>query len=75
MGHVISRLKLNRHRCVSIPSNKDLFQRIGQRVLPPMADGQEAVFVNGTMDALDAVEAQLIREGQMPLAELDNLKK
>lgn len=69
MGHVIKRLKLNRYRCVSIPSNKDLFLRVGQRALPPMADGQIADYNNNTMENLDYLEAQLIKESQMPLSD------
>lgn len=71
MGHVIKRLKLNRHRCVSIPSNKDLFQRVGQRVLPPMADGQVADYNNSTMENLDYIESQLLKDSQIPPDGLD----
>lgn len=53
---------------VSIPSNKDLFMRVGMRALPEMADGQTFTATNGTMDEIDVYEAQLIKDSQMPLA-------
>lgn len=65
----VSRLKLNKFRLVSIPSNKDIFERVGQRVLPEMQDGQVAQFANGVMDEIDIAEAQLIKDSQMPLAD------
>lgn len=65
----VSRLKLNKFRLVSIPSNKDIFMRVGQRVLPDMADGQVAQYANGVMDEIDIAEAQLIKDSQIPLAE------
>lgn len=72
---VIDRLKLNRFRAVKCPKNKDLFERVGLRPVKEMADGQVASFTNGTMEAIDAAEAYLIRESQMPLADDDPLKK
>lgn len=60
------RLKLNKFRMVSIPSNKDLFMRIGRRNVP-MVDGQVASFSNGTMEELANLEAQLLKDNQMPL--------
>lgn len=63
----IKRLKLNRYKCVSIPKNKDLFLRVGQRVLPPMVDGQVADYPASVMDEMDSYEAQLIKDSQMPL--------
>ena len=62
------RLKLNKFRMVSIPSNKDLFMRIGRRSIP-MQDGQVAAYSNGTMEELDIIEAQLLKDNQMPLAD------
>lgn len=62
------RLKLNKFRMVSIPSNKDLFMRIGRRNVP-MTDGQVASFSNGTMEELSNLEAQLLKDNQMPLVE------
>lgn len=62
------RLKLNKFRMVSIPSNKDLFMRIGRRNVP-MVDGQVASFSNGTMEELSNIEAQLLKDDQMPLTE------
>lgn len=53
---------------VSIPSNKDLFLRIGRRNVP-MVDGQVASFSNGTMEELANLEAQLLKDNQMPLKE------
>lgn len=64
----VSRLKLNKFRLVSIPSNKDIFERVGQRVLPEMQDGQVAQFANGVMDEIDIAESQLIKDSQMPLS-------
>lgn len=66
---VVSRLKLNKFRQCSIPSNKDLFMRVGLRNLPEMADGQTAQFANGVMEEVDIAESQLIKDSQMPLAD------
>lgn len=66
---VIERLKLNKFRAVSIPKNKDLFMRVGIRPIPDMADGQVASFTNGVLDEMDCLEAQVIRDKDMPLAE------
>lgn len=63
----VEELKLNKFRHVSVPSNKDLFMRVGLRPIPDMADGQVAQFTNGIMDEVDALEAQLLRDSQMPL--------
>lgn len=60
-------MKLNKFRVVSIPTNKDLFMRVGSRPIPDMADGQVAQFTNGEIDALDAAEAYVIKDSQMPL--------
>lgn len=59
------RLKLNQFRMVSIPKPKDLFMRIGRRSMP-MQDGQVASFSNGVMEDLDNLEAQYLKESQMP---------
>lgn len=48
-------MKLNRFRNVSIPSNKDLFYRVGKRPLSAMADGQVANFDGSTMNQIDNV--------------------
>lgn len=66
MTHVVKRLKLNKFRAVSIPKNKDLFMRIGRRPLPSMADGQVASYNSNTMDVLSDIEAQILKENQMP---------
>lgn len=55
MARVNSKLKLNRFRNVSIPSNKDLFFRVGKRPQPAMADGQVANFDGSTMNQIDNV--------------------
>lgn len=70
---VIERLKLNKFRAVRIPKNKDLFARVGARPVVDMADGQTASFTNGTMDAIDAMEANVIKDSQIPLAD-DSIK-
>lgn len=62
------RLKLNKFRMVSIPKTKDLFMRIGRRQIP-MQDGQIAFYANGTMEELSNLEAQLLKDNQMPLSE------
>lgn len=67
MGHVIKGLKLNKFRVVSIPKNKDLFLRVGSRPIPKMEDGQVANYTNGGLEALDEMEAQLIKQSQMPI--------
>lgn len=66
---VPKKMRLNSFRVVSIPRNKDLFLRVGSRPITEMADGQVASYTNGEMDTLDSLEAQLIKESQMPLAE------
>ena len=53
---------------VSIPKAKDLFMRIGRRQIP-MQDGQVASYANGTMEELSNLEAQLLKDNQMPLAD------
>lgn len=65
---VHDKLKINTFREVSVPSNKDLFMRVGLRPLPEMADGQVAEFTNGAIDELDAAQAYVIKESQMPLS-------
>ena len=68
MGTIcIKKLKLNKFRVVCIPSNKDLFMRVGPRSNPNFEDGQVANYTNGGLEALDEMEAQLIKESQMPL--------
>lgn len=69
MPVVIKKLKLNKFRVVSIPKNKDLFMRVGERPLPKMEDGQVANYTNGGLEALDEMEAQLLKASQMPLSE------
>lgn len=66
---VIDKLKLNRFRAVKCPKNKDLFERVGLRPVQEMADGQVASFSNGTMEAIDAAEAALIRAADPPKEE------
>lgn len=53
---------------VSIPKTKDLFMRIGRRQIP-LQDGQIASYSNGTMEEISNLEAQLLKDNQMPLAE------
>ena len=67
MAVCIKKLKLNQFRQVSCPSNQDLFYRIGSRPLPGFKDGQIAETFNGGLDAIDAMEAMLLKESQMPL--------
>lgn len=64
---VIDKLKFNKFKQVSIPRNKDLFQRVGNRNLPEIQDGQIATFSNGTMEELSNMESTLLNEKQMPL--------
>lgn len=54
-------------RNVSIPSNKDIFARVGSRPVQNMKDGQVAEFSSTTMDQLDNLEAQVLKDSQMPL--------
>ena len=65
----IKKLRLNKFRQVSCPSNQDLFYRIGPRPLPGYKDGQVAETFNGGLEAIDAMEAILLKESQMPLNE------
>lgn len=69
MARVVSKKKLNKFRNVSIPSNKDLFFRVGKRPLPKMEDGQVASFSGSTMDSIDDAMSQLLKPGQMPIDE------
>ena len=64
---VVEKLRLNRFRNVSIPSNHDIFMRVGSRPLPDMADGQVANFASSTMEELDNLESQFLKDNQMPL--------
>lgn len=66
---VPEKMRLNSFRVVSIPRNKDLFMRVGARPIAEMADGQVASYTNGEMDSLDSLEAQLLKDSQMPLAD------
>ena len=67
MAICIKKLKLNKYRCVSCPTNQDLFYRIGPRPQQGFQDGQVAETFNGGLDAIDAMEAMLLKESQMPL--------
>lgn len=67
MGMVCKKMKLNKFRQVSLPSNKDLFMRVGKRQLPDMQDGQVANFNTDTMSSLTSLEAQYLKDSQMPL--------
>lgn len=66
---VVEKLKLNKFRAVSIPRNRNLFERVGGLKLPEMADGQTAFISNGVMEEIDNLEAQMIRESQIPIAD------
>lgn len=67
MPRVNSKMKLNRFRNVSVPSNKDLFFRVGKRPLPSMVDGQVANFDGSTMNQIDNVMDTYLKSNQMPL--------
>lgn len=62
---VIPKLKLNKFRVVSIPKNRDLFLRVGSRILPKMEDGQVAHYGNGVLDDVDYFESEVIRKNSM----------
>lgn len=62
---VVPKLKLNKFRAVSIPSNKDLYERIGPRNIP-VSDGQVANFHLNAMSSEDVLE-QYLTDKQMPL--------
>lgn len=62
---VVEKLRLNCFRNVSIPSAKDMFLRMGLRN-QPMSDGQVADFSSSTMDQLDNLESQLLKDSQIP---------
>lgn len=67
MARVNSKMKLNRFRNVSIPSNKDLFYRVGKRPIPSVVDGQVANFDGSTMNKIDNVMDTFLKPNQMPL--------
>lgn len=67
MAYVNPKKKLNRFRRVSIPSNKDLFYRVGKRPIPAFEDGQIANFNGDTMSMLDNAIDVLLKDNQMPL--------
>lgn len=67
MARVVEKKKLNRFRKVSIPSNKDLFYRVGKRLLPDMPDGQVASFNSVTINQIDNVMDTFLKPNQMPL--------
>lgn len=54
----IESLKLNRYRAVSIPRNKDLFNRVGPRNVPNSSLGSEDVIPMNmrTLDQLDYMD-------------------
>lgn len=66
MGFVVKKKRLNQFRAVSIPSNKDLFMRVGRRQLPPSPDGQVANFTGDTMSQISYLESELLKPNQMP---------
>lgn len=69
MARVIAKKKLNKFRNVSIPSNKDLFFRVGKRPFPKVDYGQVANFSGSTMDLVDDAMTQLLKPNQMPVNE------
>lgn len=65
--YVVKKLRLNQFKAVSIPSSKDMFLRMGLRSNPNVQDGQVANFASSTMEQLDSLEAQVLKDSQMPL--------
>lgn len=51
---------------VSCLRNIDLFRRVGSRPMTNMQDGQVAAVINGSMEELEYLDAQVLRENQMP---------
>lgn len=64
---VAKELKLNKFSVCSVPKNRDLFQRVGPRVVPEDQFGQVARFPGNTLDNLAAVEEIFLKDNQMPL--------
>ena len=64
--YVVKELRLNTFKNVSIPSNKDIFLRVGSRPVQNMQDGQTANYSTNTMEMLDDLESQLLKDSQMP---------
>lgn len=64
---VVEKLRLNRFKAVSVPTAKDLYLRMGLRNSPDFQDGQVADFSSTTMEQLDNLEAQVLKDSQMPL--------
>ena len=64
---VVKDLKLNKFRNVSIPSNKDLYERIGPRSIK-VEDGQVANFNLSGLSTEDQLE-DFLAPGKMPIDE------
>lgn len=68
---VIDKLKLNKFVPVSIPKNSDLYARVGGRIPSLGTGGFTAEFGKDKMqllaDSESAIEAQMIKDSQMPL--------
>ena len=73
---VIEKLKLNKHKIVSVPRNKDLYARVGGRVPSQGTSGFVSELGKDKFDILSDSESAIMQEYQeelskkkMPLAE------
>lgn len=68
---VIDGLKLNKFRRVSVPRNKDLYARVGGRIPQLGTGGFVSELGKNKLDILSdseaALEAQMLKDNQMPL--------
>ena len=62
--------KLNKYKCVSIPRNRDLYERVGGRIPPIGSGGFTAELGKNKLDIMasdvEYVEAQMLKDNQMP---------
>lgn len=59
---VVEKLKLNKFQPVSVPRNRDLFERVGGRVPPVSAKGFVSEYGKSKLDLLADSERSLIEE-------------
>lgn len=69
--YVIEKLRLNKFAPVSIPKNRDLYERVGGRIPSLGTGGFTAEFGKDKMqllaDSEASLEAQMLKDSQMPI--------
>lgn len=64
---VIEKLRLNKHKIVSVPRNKDLYARVGGRIPSQGTSGFVSELGKDKLDVLADSEAALVAEYQQEL--------